>query len=146
MKTIVRLTVIILAALLVATATWFAGYAAGASQTSRFGAEGSRGGFDFEGGEGFPDGDRLEFSEGGRGRGGDRNDSGFSLFGLASFARTLIPISLVIAAVVVGQSVAKRLRPRSSGPSATAPPTEDISLAEARIGEKAEPKTQAYDL
>jgi hypothetical protein len=133
MKTIVRLTIIILAVLLVATATWFAGYAVGANQTSRFGAEGARGAFDFEAGEGFPGGDRPEFSEGGGGRGGDRDDGGFSFFGLASFARTLIPISLVIAAVVVGQAVVKKLRPRPSIPASP----EDISLAEARISEKA---------
>ena len=146
MKTIVRLTVIILAALLVATATWLAGYAVGANQTSRFGAEGARGGFDFEGREGFPDGDRPEFSEGERGRGRDHDEGGFSFFGLASFARTLIPISLVIAAVVGGQAVVKRLRPRASTPSAPPSSPEDISLAEARMGEKVEPKTETHDL
>lgn len=124
MKNVIRITVIVLAAVLVAAVTWFAGYKAGTNQTAGFAFEGPRGDFDFAG-EGFPDGDRHEFAEGGRGRGGDR-DGGFSFFGLVSFARTLIPITLVIAGVVLGQNLFNRRQNRGSGQSETIPPDSSI--------------------
>ena len=126
MKNIIRITVIVLAAVLVATVTWFAGYNAGTSQTARFGDEGPRGDFDFEGGEGFPDGDRAGFAEGGRGRGGDHDGGGFSFFGLASFARTLIPITLVIAGVRLAQNLISRWQRGRANKTTTIPP--DSSL------------------
>lgn len=123
MKNIIRITVIVLAAVLVAAVTWFAGYNAGTSQTAGFGFEGPRGDFDFDG-EGFPDGARPDFPEGGRG--GHHEEGGFSFFGLASFARTLIPITLVIAGVVLGQNLISRWQNRGSGKSETISPDSSI--------------------
>ncbi|MBP7999426.1 MAG: hypothetical protein KA314_27975 [Chloroflexi bacterium] len=131
MKNIIRIAIIILVAVLVATITWFAGYNAGTNQTARFGDEGPRGEFAFEGGEGFPDAGRPDFPERGRGRDEFHERGGSSLFGFLSFARTLIPITFVIAGVVLAQNLIGRWQQRRSPKTPTTPPEGSPPPAEA---------------
>lgn len=131
MKTIGRIVVILVAVLIVAGGTWLIGYKMGSSQNVAFAERGQRGGFDFEGDRPVPgDGtvpNQGEFPDGqgfpNRGRDGDGERGGFNISGIAGFAQTLIPITLIIAAVVLIQSVVTRFRRgKNKLPSDTTPP------------------------
>lgn len=125
MKTIAKILVIVLVAVLVGGATWLIGNQAGAS--GAFPERGARGDFDGDGDrpEGFPDGSGFPERGGREGR-GERDGDGFNLFGIAGFAKTLIPITLIIALVVLVQNVVGRIR---RGRDKTAPPPDPLTPA-----------------
>lgn len=123
MKTVGRLVLILLAITAVASATYALGQTQVVSQIA-FAGDGPDGRRivegEFEGfGPAFERGDRPEPGAGFGGRDGEharRGDGSFNLSAVSGFAKTLIPIALVITAVILATKVIDWLRSRARNP------------------------------
>lgn len=131
MRNIAKILVIVLVAVLVAGGTWLIGYRMGASENTAFTEREPRGDFDGDGDRPFSGSEEFPERGGREGRSGD----GLNLFGITGFAKTLIPITLIIAGVVLIQNIIGRFRrgknqlPMTADSTDTPEPSSAISEA-----------------